>query len=139
MEYKKFANKYVIRMDKGEEIISTLKKFCEENQISLGRVSGIGAVNKASIGLFETKTKEYHSLELSGDHEITSLSGNISKMDGEVYLHLHANLADSSYNTKGGHLSQAFISATGEFIVEEIEGELDRKFSEEIGLNLLQF
>ena len=30
MEFKKFGSKYVLRMDKGEEIVETLKKLCEE-------------------------------------------------------------------------------------------------------------
>lgn len=139
MEYKRFDDKYVVRLDKGEEIVETLKNFCEEKDIKLGWINGLGAVNKATIGLFETNEKEYHSVELAGDHEITSLIGNISTMDGEVYLHLHANLADDSYNTKGGHLNSAVISATGEFTIGVIEGSVGRKFSEEIGLNLYDF
>ena len=89
MEYRKFGNKYVMRIDKGEEIVETLKKFCEDEQITLGWVKGIGAVNKATVGLFETGSKKYHSIQLEGDHEITSLMGNISTMDGEVYLTQH--------------------------------------------------
>jgi predicted DNA-binding protein with PD1-like motif len=139
MEYRKFGNKYVMRIDKGEEIVETLKKFCEDEQITLGWVKGIGAVNKATVGLFETESKKYHSTQLEGDHEITSLMGNISTMDGEVYLHLHINLSDGKYNTHGGHLTSAVISGTGEIVVEVIEGSVDRQFSEEIGLNLYKF
>jgi len=29
------------------------------------------------------------------------------------------------------------ISANGEILIEEIEGEVERKFNEEVGLNLL--
>ena len=137
MKSKKFGNKWVVRIDKGEEIVQTLKKFCQENKIKLGIINGIGAVNKITIGLFETKTKEYHTKELVGDYEFTSLMGNISTMNGEVYLHLHINLADSNHNTFGGHLNSAIVSATGEITIEEIEGEIERKFNEEVGLNLL--
>ncbi len=139
MEYKKFGNKYVLRMDKDEEVVETLKNFCEKEDIKLGWLKGLGAVNEASIGLFETKSKEYHTKDLKGDFEITSLLGNISRMDGEVYLHLHVNLADEKYNTQGGHLSKAVISATGEFIIEEMDGEVGREFNDEVGLNLYKF
>lgn len=139
MEYKKIGNKYVVRLDKDEEIVETLKKFCKDQQITLGWVSGIGAVNKAKIGLFETSSKKYHSIELEGDYEITSLLGNISTMNGEVYLHLHINLSDEEYNTRGGHLNSAVISVTGELMIESIEGNVDREFSEEIGINLYKF
>lgn len=139
MEFKQFGNKYIVRMDESEEIVETLKKFCKNQKITLGWVKGIGAVNKAKIGLFKTTTMQYNSVVLKGDHEITSLLGNISTMNGEVYLHLHINLSDHSYKTYGGHLNEGFISATGEFLIESIEGSVDREFDDEVGLNLYKF
>lgn len=139
MEYKKFGSKYVLRMNKGEEVVETLKNFCAIEKITLGSISGIGAINKATIGLFEIDKKEYHSTDLEGDYEITSLLGNISTMNEEVYLHLHINLSDSEYKTYGGHLNSAVISATGEFMVETMDGTVDREFNEKIGLNLYKF
>jgi len=139
VEYKKFGNKYIIRIDKGEEIVDNLKIFCEKEQITLGWITGIGAVNKATIGLFKTDSKIYQTTELRGDYEITSLVGNISRMDGKVYLHLHINLSDINYNVFGGHLNSAVVSGTGEFIVESIEGQVNRQFDKEAGLNLYQF
>lgn len=35
MEFRKFDNNYVIRIDKGEEIITSLTKLCKEEDISL--------------------------------------------------------------------------------------------------------
>ena len=40
---------------------------------------------------------------------------------------------------RGGHLVRSVISATSEIIVRKIDGEVGRKLSEEIGLNLLNF
>lgn len=139
MEFKKFDSKYVIRLEKGEEIVESIKKLCEKEDIKLGTISGIGATNRAVIGLFETNTKEYHSKELTGDMEITSLVGNISQMNGEVYLHIHINLANEENKVFGGHLTSAIISATGEIVIDIIEGVVDRKFDEEVGLNLFKF
>ena len=138
MIFKKIGNKYVIRIDKGEEIIETLKTFCKSNNIKLGSISGIGAANKIVLGLFETDTKKYLSQEFVGDFEIVPLAGNISTMKGETYLHLHANIADIKHNSFGGHLTSAVVSATFEVIIDTIDGEVDRKFSNEIGLNLLE-
>jgi predicted DNA-binding protein with PD1-like motif len=137
MKFIKFGSKWVISINIGEEVVETLKKFCEDNQIKLGTINGIGAVKGATIGFYDLETKKYYPKELKGDYEITSLSGNISTMDGEVYLHLHINLADSNYNTCGGHLNSAVIGGVGEIIIEEIDGEIERGFNKEVGLNLL--
>ncbi|ODS38133.1 MAG: DNA-binding protein [Candidatus Altiarchaeales archaeon WOR_SM1_86-2] len=136
MKAKRFGSRFIVRIDKGEEIIETLIQFCKDNGIKLGTVQGIGATNKAVIGLFDAETKKYHSNELRGNHEIAPLLGNISTMDGEVYLHIHVNLCDQEHNSFGGHLNSAVVSATFEAVIDVIDGEIDRKFSDEIGLNL---
>lgn len=139
MEYKKFGNKYLIRMDKGEEVVETLKKFCQDHNITLGWIKGIGAVSKAKIGLLRIDEKKYYSTELDGAYEITSLLGNVTTMKGEVYLHLHISLFDEDNKTYGGHLNYAIISATGEIFIEAIDGMVDREYSDEVGINLIKF
>lgn len=139
MEFKRFGNKYVVRLESGEEVIATITELVKKEKITLGRISGIGAVNRAVIGLFELDKKAYHKRELKGDFEVLSLSGNISEMDGKEYLHFHITLGDKESNVYGGHLNEAVISATGEIIIDVIEGSVDRAYSEELGLNLLKF
>ena len=139
MIYKKFNNKYIVRLNVGEDIVESVKKFAQEENIRFGTVTGIGAINKAKIGLFNTETKEYQSTILEEDMEIVSLAGNITEMNGEPYIHLHIALANSEHNVKAGHLNMAVISATGEIIIEAIDGYVDREFDDDIGLNLLKF
>ena len=139
MEYKRFGNKVIVRLDKGEEIVETLKQLCTKLNIKLGTISGIGATDKVIIGLFDVKTKQYHSKELVGDHEIVPVCGNISTMNDEIYLHLHVNLCNAEHNSFGGHLTSAVVSATFEGVIDIIDGEIDRIFDENIQLNLLTF
>jgi len=136
MQYKRFKNKYILRVDKGEEIVSILTGFCKDKKIKLGQVTGIGASDVVTIGLFDTKKKEYFSQEFRGDFELTSVVGNISTMKGDTYVHLHANISDRDQKAWGGHLNKAVVSATFEAVIDCIEGEVDREFSEEIGLNV---
>jgi uncharacterized protein len=139
MESKKFGDKIIFRIDRGEELVESLLKICMEYDIKLGSVSGIGATDKVKVGLFDVESKEYHSKEFTGAYEIAPMSGNISTMDGELYLHLHINICDDKHNSYGGHLNSAVISATFEGVIDIINGEIDRKKSEEVGLNLIKF
>ncbi|HOB16531.1 MAG TPA: DNA-binding protein [Defluviitoga sp.] len=139
MDFIKNENKYILRLDKGEEIVSTLADFCKENSITLGKITGLGSTNKVKIGLFNTHTKRYSSKEFTGDFEIVNLTGNISTMNKEPYLHIHATISDSNLDAFGGHLNYAIISGTAEIIIESLPGYVDREFSEEIGLNLFKF
>ena len=139
MEYKQFGDRFVIRIDKGEEIVSVLQKFCSDVGVKLGSVSGIGAVNKVVIGFFDHEKKEYYQKEFNQKFEILSLSGNVTTMKGESYIHLHITLSDSECKAFGGHLNSAVVSSTCEVIIEKIDGSVDRELSEEIGLNLIEF
>ncbi len=136
MHYKKSGPDFILRIDRGEEIVSTLKDFCTDQKITLGTVQGIGAVGNAVIGLFETATKTYHTTTLSGDHEITSLVGNITTMDGKPYLHLHITLSDATYLAFGGHLTSAVVSGTCEIFIHTIDDSLGRTFDADVGLNV---
>jgi uncharacterized protein len=137
MEYKRFGNKVVVRIDKGEEIIDSIKTICKELNIMLGSIVGIGATNKITIGLLNTQTKKYQSKEFIGDHEITSLNGNITTLNNEVYLHIHATVGTIEHKTVSGHLTAAVISATFEGIIDIIDGKVPREFNDTVGLNLL--
>jgi len=138
MKFKKFGNKYIVRIDRREEVVESLTKFCEQNSIKLGSITAIGASNKITIGLFDVKTKKYHSKELTGNYELAPVIGNITTKDGKIYLHLHANVSDSEHRSFGGHLNSAVISGTFEAVIDVIDGELEREFNEEVGLNLLK-
>lgn len=139
MEYRKFGNHYVIRLEKGEEIVEKIKELCEKEDVKLASLSGIGAVNKVTAGLFKTREKKYVSKTFEEDMEIVSLGGNVSCMNGETYLHFHISVANEAGEVRGGHLTEAYISATGELVLTRIEGSVDRQYSDEIGLNLLKF
>ena len=138
MDYKKIGEKVFVRIDSGKEIVETLTQVCKKLDITAGTITGIGATDKAIIGLFDVKTKKYHSKELVGDHEIAPVYGNISTMNNEVYLHLHVNLCNSEHKSFGGHLTSAVVSATFEAVIDIINGKIERAFDATTGLNILK-
>ena len=139
MEFRKFDNNYVIRIDKGEEIITSLTKLCKEEDIRVGTIIGIGAVDRLTVGLFNPTTKVYQKEEFKDNYEIVNLTGNISRMDDEVYIHAHISVTDATYKAIGGHLNEAYVSATCEITITKIDGTVNRRFDEEIVLNLYEF
>ncbi|WP_132250340.1 PPC domain-containing DNA-binding protein [Natranaerovirga pectinivora] len=139
MEYKRFNNSVVIRIDPKEEVVECIKAICDKEQIKAGSYTGLGAADEITVGLFNTKEKKYYSKTFSGDYEITSLVGSVSTMNGETYLHTHINISDVEMNVFGGHLNKAVISGTCEIVLTIIDGQVEREFNEQIGLNLYKF
>ena len=117
MEFRKFGDTYVVRLDRGEEIIASLTELCAKENIVLGSIEGLGAADHVVVGLYNVGKKEYHKTEFNGPMEITALTGNVSRKDGEVYLHIHINLCDEQMRLLGGHLNECRISATCELFV----------------------
>lgn len=139
MEYRRFGDTLIVRIDKGEEILRQMKQVAQAENIRLASVSALGAVNDFTVGVFKTSEKTYYANHFTGDYEIVSLSGTISTMNGEYYAHIHMSAGDEKGMVVGGHLNEAKVSATCEMVIHVIHGEVERAFSNEIGLNLFAF
>lgn len=140
MEYRVYGNDVVLRIQKGEEILTCLKEVCEKEHITLRSVTGLGAVGEVTLGVFNRENFAYEKQTYTGDMEIASCVGNISTMEGKNYLHIHmvvGNVTDGICHA--GHLNRAVVSLTGEFILHKIEGTVEREYSPEVGLNLFKF
>ncbi len=139
MEYRRFQDTIILRLDPGEEICERLLAVAGEEDIRLAQISGLGAVKAFTTGVFNTVEKKYYANDFSGPYEITSLTGTLTQMDGKPYLHVHMSAGDSEGKVVGGHLNRAVISATAEIVIRIVDGAVDREFSEKVGLNLFRF
>ena len=139
MDYRRFDNTIVARIDKGEEIVAAVTEIARKEQIKLANVQALGAVDRFNVGVLIIDEKKQKVNEFAGLFEIVSLNGTISTMNGEVYCHLHLSAGNEKGEVFGGHLNSAYVSATCEMVIQIINGTVERKFSEEIGLNLFHF
>ena len=139
MEYRRFGNTIVARIDRGEEILAAVREIAGAEHIQLASVSALGATNDFTVGVYNVDEKQYHANDFKGNFEIVSLTGTINTMDGAFYTHLHMSAGDEKGQVFGGHLNRAVISAVCEMVITVIDGVVDRRFSEEIGLNLFRF
>ena len=135
MKHKKITKKtdHIIRIQKGEDVIIEVTKFCKENNIKSGAFTGIGACEKAELGSYSVKTKQYSKKTFEGEHEITSLTGIISN----TKIHAHANISDEDFHVFGGHVDLMIVSATCEIHLIAGEEAVSRKLDEETGLELM--
>ena len=139
MEYKRFENTIIARIDKGEELTEKIKEIAIKENVKLASVSGLGATDDFTVGCYNLAEKKYHPNRFTGDFEIVSLTGTINTMNGEYYSHLHRSAGNRKGEVFGGHLNSAVISVTGEIVITVINGRTDRRFCEECGINKLDF
>lgn len=139
MEYKRFKNVIVARLDKGEEILDKIKDIALKEDIKLANVNALGATDDFQVGVYKVDEKKYYSNYFKGAYEIVSLTGSINTMNNEFYTHIHISCGDEKGNVVGGHLNKAIVSATCEMFIYIIDGNVDRVKDEVVGLNVLKF
>lgn len=139
MEYRRFGNKIIARIDKGEEILTTIKEISLKENIKLASVQALGATDEFTVGIYKVDEKKYYANEFKGYFEIVSLTGTINTMNGEFYTHIHMSAGNDKGEVFGGHLNKAIVSATCEMVIDIIDGNVDRKYDEETGLNVFRF
>ena len=60
-------------------------------------------------------------------------------MNGAFYAHLHMSAGNRQGAVFGGHLNRAVASATCEMVITLLDGTVNRKFDDGVGLNLFDF
>ena len=139
MEYRRFNNTIVARIDRGEEILAQIKELALKENIKLAHVSALGATNDFTVVVYKVNEKKYYKNHFVGDFEIVSLTGTINTMNHEFYTHIHMSAGNDSGEVFGGHLNEAVVSATCEMVITIIDGEVERFLDDETGLNLFLF
>jgi len=134
----KERNKYVIRFDKGDELIANLMEFCQTKKIRAGFFVGLGATSQVVLSYYHLDKKEYQEKKIAANLEIVSLIGNLAEMAGKIIIHSHGVFSDVQMKTWAGHVNKLVISGTGEVLLEVFKGKIERQYSQEIGLNLMK-
>ena len=139
MKFKRFNDKIVIRIEKGEELISSLTNFCKEQGIKGGVINScIGATDRVKLGFYDSENKVYKYKEFTEDYELLTATGNITLVDNEPFPHIHVILGDENYQTYGGHLISAEINVTCEIYLSPLNGKIERYHDEDLKLNLMK-
>ena len=139
MEYRRFGDTIVVRMDPGEEIIEQVNAVVAAENIKLAQINALGAINEFTTGAYSVAEQKYYSKDYTGAWEVVSLHGNVTTMDGKPYIHLHLGGGNHEGAMAGGHLNRAVIAATCEMFITVIDGEVGRKKDPVTGLNIFKF
>jgi predicted DNA-binding protein with PD1-like motif len=133
-----FPKTYAVVFDEGDEAMSRLLEWAEDNDVAACQVTGIGAVSEAVLGYFDWQRSEYHKNTVRVQTEVCSLTGDITCGPDGHQLHLHVVLADSDARAYGGHLLEAHVRPTLELIVMESPVYLARSVDPKTSLALIK-
>ncbi|MFB6110889.1 MAG: PPC domain-containing DNA-binding protein [Halodesulfurarchaeum sp.] len=132
MEYTATAEAIVVRLDPGEEVLDSLATIRETEDVTGGFLTGIGAVDRATLGHYDPETEEYTEETVEGQFEVTAFGGNV----GPDKIHTHIQLARQDFTTIGGHCSGARVSGTFEIAIVPSGTTLEHVLDERTGLDV---
>lgn len=147
MKYIKDGKSYIVRINRGEEVLEKLNEFVKETDLKAATISGIGACSEVELGVYSVKKREYIKNKYEGEFEILSLNGNITRDGDKQYVHLHIMISDGVVLaggltfgrgiTVGGHLNKCIISGTCELRIDECENTYQRRVDDETGIKII--
>jgi predicted DNA-binding protein with PD1-like motif len=129
--------RFMLRFDKGEDVIKGLADFMVSRNFQSGVFQGIGSCTEVELGYFNKNLKEYRKKPFYEDMEIVSVAGNISLFEGKPLVHCHGVFGRTDFTTIGGHVFRLITLATCEIFLIHMEGTLERLNNADFNLSLL--
>jgi hypothetical protein len=129
---------HLVVLGKDEKVVAALVRFAADHGIRGGWVSGLGAVSDAELGWYDLPRRIYLKRRFPEDMELTGAQGNLAMHGSDPVLHLHASLSGPELISLSGHLFEATVAASAEFLVKDFGVRVDRAEAPEVGLRLIQ-
>jgi len=120
-----------IRLGPGDDVIKSLEEIARQKNIKSGVIlSGAGVLSQVTLRNVRLFPDEFPVQDRNRIYtpkkeplEVLSLSGNISRRDGEVHIHCHITVSSGLEDGRahGGHLIEGcIVLAYCEIIIAEI-------------------
>lgn len=127
MRYHHFGDgRFVLRLDPGDDLIGSLADLADKESIDAGHVTGIGSVEKITLGFLDPEDQEYVRRRFEEPMEVAQMTGTISVEGDRHFVHLHAVVAPRELLAYGGHVHDATVGVVMEIFVTRLPGTLAR-------------
>src|SRR5712691_9123492 len=100
------SGEFMLRLEKREAILLSLKRFAKSKNLEAAVFEGIGSLNEVKLGHYDFTRKSYRYEVFREELEILTLSGNISILDKLPLPHAHVTLGRRDFSVIGGHLDE---------------------------------
>jgi predicted DNA-binding protein with PD1-like motif len=128
---------WALVFEKGDDPISELESFAQEQRLTSASLSAIGAFSSAVLSYFDREQKQYEEIEVEEQLEVLTLLGDIAVHEGQPQIHAHVVLGERDGSTVGGHLLRAQVWPTLELVLRESPAKLRKRHDPETGLALI--
>lgn len=126
----------VLEMD--EKVVANLLKAAADHGIEGGWVQGLGSLKDIEIGYYDLPKRAYLKRKFDEDMELAAFGGNFAMAGPDRVLHAHCSVSGPELISFTGHLFEARVAITAEFLIQDFGVRVERAEVPEVGLRLLQ-
>ena len=133
----KAESPFVLSLQEGDSVFEGILRYAQFINLQSALFTGIGALTDTTLGFYHRETQLHTKRLLNGSYELVSLTGNVSFVGKERFIHIHAALGDSDFNVYGGHVINAFASASTEIAITPLPYQIQRKAHPELDIKVI--
>ena len=76
MEYRRFGNTIVARIDQGEDVLEKMKRIAMLEDVKLASVSALGTFSSMTVGIYDLEKRQFMGNDFEGmfEESITATS-----------------------------------------------------------------
>lgn len=128
---------FILSLTEGDNLFQKILDYANSAGLKSAVISGLGALTDITIGYFHRDTHKHSKQLFKGTYELVSLTGNITFIDNDRFLHIHAAIGDDQFHVFGGHLIDAFASASTEIAINPLPYPVIRKKHPELDIKVI--
>ncbi len=130
MNCKKSGEFFILHLEDGEEIISSIQNFMQKENIKSGFFFGLGGVRNPLLGVYDPLNSKFIKNHIKGIYEVVSFHGNASVDPDNTapFIHAHIAIALKDFSVKGGHLFNSEVAVTMEMVFFPTKHPIVREF-----------
>jgi predicted DNA-binding protein with PD1-like motif len=114
---------HLFRLPRDADLYEEISRFASEHGITAATVTFLGAVQRASLRYYDQEARQYQDFVIEHALEVVSGVGNVTLLNGEPFLHIHAAFTDEFGRGHGGHVNTGTVVFAIEVTVQELDGD----------------
>ncbi len=129
---------FVLVFAPDDEVLTELKRFALENNLTGSQFTAIGAFREVILGWYDPATRKYESIPVREQVEVLSLTGDVVIGERGPSVHAHVVVGRRDGSAMGGHLLEGHVRPTIEMVLTQLPVNLQKKFDPKSGLALIE-
>lgn len=144
MEYQKIDNKIFVRLDRGDEIISSVLGICKAEGVDSATFTGIGGCSEVLKLTHRPASDAYEEHLVKEVLDIALIHGNITvDTTGTLCHHTHSIMTYTKENNQteilAGHTLRVIVSYAAEIMITPLSQTIIRTVDPENGAQIWHF